>query len=312
MFYLLISVDNTGCRVDAPMYVTFFMIMGLIPATGFTEKSRGPTRPQMSRIDENLHRILKDHGLTEYEIKTYLKLVFDGPATPFEISESVQIPYARVYGTLEGLEKRKWIRARPGRPVVYEANPPRSVAELELEAKQSEMVAFTNLMKQDLQSIYERREVVKNISLWVIHGGDKISDKIGEIISTAKTRAYLQLSTLIPKDVDDLRSPLKLARERGVSVKILSFVNPRFVDQRSLTQLSDDAEVGLIPEPSEESPKPYNIIHVDGRDTVLTYLWNIEAPQEPGSRIAFRLSDEEFAGVMDRYFEYYWLKARRI
>src|SRR6266545_3667235 len=167
----------------------------------------------MSRIDENLHRILKDHGLTEYEIKTYLKLVFDGPATPYEISESVQIPYARVYGTLEGLEKRKWIRARPGRPVVYESNPPRSVAELELEAKQSEMVAFTNLMKQDLQAIYERREVVKNISLWVIHGGDKISDKIGEIVSTAKTRAYLQFATLIPKDVEDLRSPLKVARD---------------------------------------------------------------------------------------------------
>src|SRR3989442_15358497 len=86
------------------------------------------------------------------------------------------------------------------------------------------MVAFTNLMKQDLQAIYERREVVKNISLWVIHGGDKISDKIGEIVSTAKTRAYLQFATLIPKDVEDLRSPLKAARDRGVSVKILSFV----------------------------------------------------------------------------------------
>jgi sugar-specific transcriptional regulator TrmB len=266
----------------------------------------------MSRIDENLHRILKDHGLTEYEIKTYLKLVFDGPATPFEISESVQIPYARVYGTLEGLEKRKWIRARPGRPVVYEANPPRSVAELELEQKQSEMVAFTNLMKQDLQAIYERREVVKNISLWVIHGGDKISDKIGEIVSTAKTRAYLQFATLIPKDVEDLRSSLKVARERGVSVKILSFVNPRFVDQKSLSLLSDEAEVGVIQEPNEESPKPYNVCAVDGRDTVLTYLWNLETPNEPGSRIAFRLTDEEFAGVMDRYFEYYWLKARRI
>ena len=266
----------------------------------------------MSRNDENLHRILKDHGLTEYEIKTYLRIVFDGPATPFEISENVQIPYARVYGTLEGLEKRKWIRARPGRPVVYEANPPRSVAELEVEQKQSEMVAFTNLMKQDLQAIYERREVVKNISLWVIHGGDKISDKIGEIVSTAKTRAYLQFAILIPKDVDDLRSHLKAARERGVSVKILSFVNPRFVDQKSLSLLSDEAEVGVIQEPNEESPKPYNVCAVDGRDTVLTYLWNLETPNEPGSRIAFRLSDEEFAGVMDRYFEYYWLKARRI
>src|SRR3989441_12909512 len=105
----------------------------------------------MAAMEENLQRLLKDHGLTEYEIKPNLNLVFAEPATPFEISESVQIPYARVYGTLEGLEKRRWIRARPGRPVVYEANPPRSVAELELEQKQSEMVAFTNLMKQDLQ-----------------------------------------------------------------------------------------------------------------------------------------------------------------
>src|SRR3989442_6726141 len=104
------------------------------------------------------------------------------------------------------------------------------------------MVAFTNLMKQDLQAIYERREVVKNISLWVIHGGDKIADKIGEIVSTAKTRAYLQFAILIPKHVEDLRAPLKSARERGASVKILSFVNPRCVDHKSMSIRSDQSE----------------------------------------------------------------------
>ncbi len=266
----------------------------------------------MSRIDENLHRILKDHGLTEYEIKTYLKLVFDGPATPYEISESVKIPYARVYGTLEGLEKRKWIRARPGRPVVYESNPPRSVAELELQQKQSEMESFTNLMRRDLQAIYERREVVKHISLWVIHGEDKISEKQTELISQAKTRAYLQLSTLIPQEVDELKASVKAARERGVAVKIVSFFHPKFVDQKSLNVLSEDAEVGVIEQPSEEAQRPFNVCAVDGREAILTYLWNLETPSEPGSRIAFRLSDEEFAGVMERYFEYFWLKARRI
>ena len=266
----------------------------------------------MSRIDENLHRTLKDHGLTEYEIKTYLKLIFDGPATPYEISESVNIPYARVYGTLEGLEKRKWIRARPGRPVVYEANPPRSVAELELEQKQAEMESFTNLFRLDLQAIYERREVVKHISLWVIHGADKISEKHAELISQAKTRAYLQLSTLIPQEADGLKAPIKAARERGVAVKIVSFVHPRFVDQKGLKSLSEDAEVGVIEQPSEEAQRPFNVCAVDGREALLTYLWNLETPSEPGSRIAFRLSDEEFAGVMERYFEYFWLKARRI
>ncbi len=266
----------------------------------------------MSRIDENLHRILKDHGLTEYEIKTYLKLIFDGPATPYEISESVNIPYARVYGTLEGLEKRKWIRARPGRPVVYEANPPRSVAELELDQKQAEMEAFTSLMQRDLQAIYERREVIKHISLWVIHGGDKITDKHTELISQAKSRAYLQLSTLLPQETEELRIAIKTAREKGVSVKIVSFLQPRFVDQKALRSLSEDAEVAVIEQSSEESHRPFNICAIDGREAILTYIWNLETPNEPGSRIAFRLSDEEFAGVMERYFEYYWLKGRRM
>jgi len=266
----------------------------------------------MSKIDENLHRILKDHGLTEYEIKTYLKLVFDGPATPYEISESVNIPYARVYGTLEGLEKRKWIRARPGRPVVYESNPPRSVAELEMEQKQAEMQSFTNLMRRDLQAIYERREVVKHISLWIIHGGDKISEKHTELITQAKTRAYLQLSTLIPQEVEELRSSVKTAREKGVSVKIMAFVHPRYVDQKGLKSLSEEGEVAVIDQPNEEGQRLFNVCAIDGRETVLTYLWNLDTPSEPGSRIAFRLSDEEFAGVMERYFEYYWLKARRI
>src|SRR3989304_3818094 len=226
----------------------------------------------MSRIDENLHRILKDHGLTEYEIKTYLKLVFDGPATPYEISESVSIPYARVYGTLEGLEKRKWIRARPGRPVVYESNPPRSVAELEMEQKQVEMDAFTNLMRRDLQAIYERREVVKHISLWIIHGGDKISEKHTELIAQAKTRAYLQLSTLIPQEVDELRSSVKAARERGVTVKIMAFAHPRFVDQKGLKTLSEATGVAVIDQPSEDAHRPFNVCAVDGRGANLTYL----------------------------------------
>jgi sugar-specific transcriptional regulator TrmB len=174
------------------------------------------------------------------------------------------------------------------------------------------MESFTNLMRLDLQAIYEKREVVKHISLWVIHGGDKISEKQSELISQAKVRAYLQLSTLIPQEIGEFQSAIKAARERGVSVKIVSFVHPRFVDQKGLKTLSEDAEVAIIDQVAEESHRPFNILAVDGKETVLTYLWNLETPSEPGSKIAFRMADEEFAGVMERYFEYYWLKARRI
>src|SRR5438552_7201943 len=127
------------------------------------------------------------------------------------------------------------------------------------------MEAFTNLMRKDLQAIYERREVVKHISLWVIHGGDKIADKQNELIATAKTRAYLQLATIIPQDVEDLRAPIKAARERGVAVKIVSFLNRKLVVKKSLTALSEAPEAGIIKEPSEESPLPRKFCFVEGR-----------------------------------------------
>jgi len=41
--FLRVSLDTVGCRVDAQVYVTFFMIIPLILATRFTQKSRSPT-----------------------------------------------------------------------------------------------------------------------------------------------------------------------------------------------------------------------------------------------------------------------------
>jgi len=45
---------------------------------------------------------------------------------------------------------------------------------------------------------------------------------------------------------------------------------------------------------------------------LLTFLWNLDSPSDPGARIAFRLADEEFAGVVERYFEYYWLRSKKL
>src|SRR5207237_8275015 len=101
---------------------------------------------------------------------------------------------------------------------------------LDVDQNQYEMEEFTNVLRKDLQAIYERREVVKHISLCVNHRGDKIADKQNELIATAKTRAYLQLATIIPQDVEDLRAQIKASRERGVAVKIVYFMHPKFVE----------------------------------------------------------------------------------
>src|SRR5437879_13585495 len=104
------------------------------------------------------------------------------------------------------------------------------------------MESFTGLMRRDLQGIYERRETVKHISLWVVHGGHKVSEKYNELISQAKARAYLQLTTLIPQEVDDLRASMKFAREHGVSVKIVSFTNTRVNYSTTWSALADEGD----------------------------------------------------------------------
>ena len=265
----------------------------------------------MAKIDENVHRVLKDYGLTEYEIKAYLKLVFDGPATPYEISETAGIPYARVYGTLDDLEKRGWIETQPGRPVVYRAKPPRFVAELAVEKSKSFMDGFVSMMVRDLQSIYEKRETVKHIGLWVIHGGDKILDKHEEMISRAKSRIYFIASTMLLKEADELRNTIADAETRGVDTKIVFFSNPKYVEEEAIRLLARLSDVGVIDE-VEQAAKPFNIIVVDGRDVLLTFLWNLEAPSDIGSKIAFRITDEDLAGVLERYCEHYWIKTRKL
>src|SRR5207302_10988097 len=128
-----------------------------------------------------------------------------------------------------------------------------------------EMQSLTCLIRKDHERMYEQRETLNHISLWVVHRGDKLSEKYNELISQAKSRAYLQLTTLIPQEVDDLRASMKFAREHGVSVKIVSFTNPRFIDAKSLSVLAEEAEVGVIEEPNPDSVRLMNICSVDGR-----------------------------------------------
>src|SRR2546425_7070394 len=50
--FLRVSLDTVGCRVDAPLYVTYFSQIPLILATRFTQKGRSSsaTCPESTRI----------------------------------------------------------------------------------------------------------------------------------------------------------------------------------------------------------------------------------------------------------------------
>ncbi len=63
-------------------------------------------------------------GLTDYEIRTYLALLEQGPLTALQISSDSGIPYSRVYDVLKSLEKKQFVTAGRGRPTLYVAKSP--------------------------------------------------------------------------------------------------------------------------------------------------------------------------------------------
>ena len=63
-------------------------------------------------------------GLTDYEIRTYVSLLEQGPLTALNISSESGIPYSRVYDVLKTLEKKQFVTAGKGRPTIYVAKSP--------------------------------------------------------------------------------------------------------------------------------------------------------------------------------------------
>ncbi|MEM4246256.1 MAG: helix-turn-helix domain-containing protein [Candidatus Bathyarchaeia archaeon] len=76
--------------------------------------------------DKRAQAILKSLGLTEYEARAYLALVAHRHLTAGELSAGAAIPLTRVYGVLDSLSEKGFVKMSPGRPRTYEATPPES------------------------------------------------------------------------------------------------------------------------------------------------------------------------------------------
>jgi len=72
-------------------------------------------------------------GLTEYEATALRKLLTLGRTTAPSLAEATDIPKARIYGVLESLSDRGFIKIIPGRPKEYQPKPPKEVLDRAVE-----------------------------------------------------------------------------------------------------------------------------------------------------------------------------------
>jgi sugar-specific transcriptional regulator TrmB len=167
-------------------------------------------------IDKKFVEQLRLFNLTEYESKTYLALVTQGPSTVKEIREAAAIPYSREYDVLQSLESRGFVESQPGRPKRFKAVNPEKILERELRTRKKAVDAllkFADSIKEKQGKGMEMENVI-----WTLRGKEKIREKMGEMIRGAGKEILIIGRNPITFELEEA---LKEARKRGVRIKAL-------------------------------------------------------------------------------------------
>lgn len=168
-------------------------------------------------INQKFVEQLKLFNLTEYESKTYLALVAQGPSTAKEIREAAAIPYSREYDVLQSLESRGFVESQPGRPRRFKAVDPEKILERELKRREKAVKAllkFVDSIKEKRAQSMEMGDVI-----WTLRGRNRIREKMVEMIRGA--RKEILIIGRNPVTTVELEEALKEARKRGVKIKAL-------------------------------------------------------------------------------------------
>ena len=83
-------------------------------------------------------------GLTEYEATALGELLTLGRTTAPNLAEATGIPKARIYGVLDSLSDRGYIKVVPGRPKEYQSKPPADILNRAVENRRQEYEGFAD------------------------------------------------------------------------------------------------------------------------------------------------------------------------
>jgi len=175
----------------------------------------------LTLISEEAKRVLHDLGLTEYETRSYLSLLERGTVTATQVSEYSNVPYSKIYETLNSLEKKGWIKSEKGRPTHYFPKPPAealTAARLKLE---DTIKSWEQAIQNELQPLYDKREMKEKPDIWILRGEFNTLAKLQEMLD--KTKHELMIAApILPKTLIIAAMPLlESLQNRDVRIQLL-------------------------------------------------------------------------------------------
>jgi len=260
-------------------------------------------------------------GLTEYETTAIEQLLTLGRTTAPNLAEASGIPKARIYGVLESLADRGFIKVIPGRPKEYQPKAPDEILDRAVENSRQSYESFATAIEGERDAFlaeygpqFERASEDISPTAELFHVVD-----VGEPSERETRRLYrdaeatLGIITNSFAYMDSVDHALAEAVDRGVDVSVL-FLHPDELPPEKAAVQSEmvDRLATELPEvgvrfSTEKLPWRGTLVDpsmdYDSGEAILL----VEEPDVPDHmRQAALTENGSFVAGMKRYFDLVW------
>ncbi len=172
-------------------------------------------------MSEEARSTLKEIGLTSYETRAYLTLIESGVMTASQVSERSEVPYSKVYETLNSLQKKGWIETKQGRPTKYYPKSPSEAFQAMRLRLEDKINAWKQTVVKELQPLYQRREFREKPDIWILRGDSSVLAKLQEMLEDAKTELMVAVPGFARAYLNAGIPMLNRVQGRGLAVHVM-------------------------------------------------------------------------------------------
>jgi len=193
--------------------------------------------------------LLEHLNLTEYETTALAELLALGRTTAPDLAESTGIPKARIYGVLDSLVDRGFVKLYPGRPKEYQPKHPEEILDRAAENHRQEYEAYAAELEEvrgafldEFEPLYEQasEDITPTEELFhVVDVGGPSERETRRLYHEADDR--MNILTKSFEYFEDVAPAFSDAIERGIDVRIL-FLHPEHLADENQAVQSDIVE----------------------------------------------------------------------
>jgi sugar-specific transcriptional regulator TrmB len=172
-------------------------------------------------VSENTREILRQMGLNAYETDAYIVLLEGGEMTAMEISREAKVPYSKTYEVLNSLKQKCWIKNTETRPFKYYPVPPLEATAAAKRRLEDEYQGWEQRLAEELQPLYEKRELVERPDILILHGQQAVLAKLEEVLKKANREIMIAAPAFARPLIALVESPLNGVK-KTVTVKLMA------------------------------------------------------------------------------------------